>query len=585
MAAGSIEKPSNNFSNGSSRHGLNTIVKPSEDAASFLFAALTFSRILYSIVLLNAVVNWNDERWTFLHVLALIPALWAAISTLVAVAGLLRWKIGGRIATMIDMIICGVAIATFPAYVLPSLALSALSCTTLVLRHDGRFAGTIAILPFAAILVRPLGVAFPNQFNWPVSSLNMGAAGDIVAFVLSALVIIFAMQIMFHVRRVERPLVFRQPLAGDINEGLSQKDFEPVIERIEELYPRGKTICIFNSRTNSQGFSIVTNPNLENSEIRAQQSQLVSNIDDGLPPSIFELEEEYCIDLSSGTKSPVPDQLTQLARALKSLGYSSGVLIDFQYGIVPGRLFFSTGAPIGEATRMDASVLADGVSRFFEDATEWDNRREKMIALARDLARRDLHDGILQSLAALKMRLVTLIAGPSFANHPDAESLRKTVDIITVEQSRLRALLNNDEDMEGAINLVETVEVCLQILELQWEVELKLDSQEPALPVDQESAENIEYLVREAVANAIRHAGAKQLSIALALNKGSLIMTVKNDQLDGAKTDMASAARSILDSRSLQQRLALVNGNAYSEKLEAGTLLAMRIPMDFTANA
>ena len=114
---------------------------------------------------------------------------------------------------------------------------------------------------------------------------------------------------------------------------------------------------------------------------------------------------------------------------------------------------------------------------------------------------------------------------------------------------------------------------------------MTLMSKEPVLPVDRESAENIEYLVREIIANAIRHAGAKQLTFAMALSKGDLMMTLKDDlSVSNAQTGSAYAAREILASRSLSQRLEMVNGKAYSVGLEDSTLLAISIPMDFTEN-
>lgn len=300
---------------------------------------------------------------------------------------------------------------------------------------------------------------------------------------------------------------------------------------------------------------------------------------------ILALDHGYYVDVSSGKHAPIPPSFEKLERGLKGLGFGEGILQDFQLSHMAVRLFYSTGGRLDEAVRKDVALVGKQIHAYFENATKWDLRRQDMIALARDLARRDLHDGVLQSLAALKMRLVTIVAGPAFSGHPDVESLRKTIDIITLEQSRLRALLHNDEDSDDSINLVEAMEVYLQTLSLQWEISVKLKSLEPALPVDKESAENIEYLIREAVANAIRHAGAKQLTVALALNKGNLLMTLKDDHVDTSRNSSGpQAAQSILQSRSLIQRLALVNGHAYSDGMEDSTLLAISIPMDFTAN-
>jgi len=71
----------------------------------------------------------------------------------------------------------------------------------------------------------------------------------------------------------------------------------------------------------------------------------------------------------------------------------------------------------------------------------------------------------------------------------------------------------------------------------------------------------------------------------MALSKEVLIITLKDDlSASNVQADSVRAAREILASRSLSQRLELVNGHAYSEGLEDSTLLSISIPMDFTEN-
>jgi signal transduction histidine kinase len=424
------------------------------------------------------------------------------------------------------------------------------------------------------MLVRPLGGLEPLNMNWPVSYLNMGVAGQIVAFVLSLLAVIFSILTNNRIRMLEQPLTFQQPWEEEFTLNVGKHNIDPVFDRLEELFPGSKALCVLESTKRSGGTSI-----------EPLRSQLSSAPGHDAGTIILALDNGFYIDVCSGKRTPIPPSFEKLVRGLKGLGFSDGILQDFQLSHIGVRLFFSTGGRLDEALRKDVALVGNQIESYFDKATKWDLRRQDMIALARDLARRDLHDGILQSLAALKMRLVTIVARPAFVNHPDVESLRKTIDIITLEQSRLRALLHNDEDSDDAINLVEAMEVYLQTLSLQWEISVKLKSFEPALPVDKESAENIEYLIREAVANAIRHAGAKQLTVALALNQGNLLMTLKDDLVGpGRDSSGHEAAQSILRSRSLIQRLALVNGHAYSDGLEDSTLLVISIPMDFTAN-
>lgn len=547
--------------------------------------ALTLVRVLFSVVLLNSIVNRDDFQWTIIDWLALAPLGWALLAIVLALTGRFRWKTGGRIMVAADMMISAIVIVIFPAYTLPALALAALSLTFMVLRHAGRFGMLLSGFPMAAMLVRPLGVLDSLGIALPVSHVSSGVAGEIVAFLLASLVALFSFLIVIHIRTVERPLIFQQPWEEEFAVGLGTHNIAPVIDCIQMIYPDSRLVCILDYPNKREGKKIITSSSIPRSEAGSLRSQLTDYASHGSLPAIVELDDAIQTEIGSGSRSPVPASFEKMARGLTGLGFNNGVLFDFKLGNIRGRLFFSTGAPIDEVLRNDMITLSSKIDRFFDDASNWDKRRKAMIGLARNLARRDLHDGILQSLAALKIRLVTIISDRGFCSNPDIEALRKTIDMITVEQSRLRALLHNDEADDESVDLVEMIEVCLKTVSLQWEASVTLMSKEPVLPVDRESAENIEYLVREIIANAIRHAGAKQLTFAMALSKGDLMMTLKDDlSVSNAQTGSAYAAREILASRSLSQRLEMVNGKAYSVGLEDSTLLAISIPMDFTEN-
>ncbi|ASK88415.1 sensor histidine kinase [Sphingorhabdus sp. SMR4y] len=550
-----------------------------------LNVVLAAARILFSVVLLDSIVNRDDFRWTTIDWLALLPLAWALLAIALALTGRFRWKTGGRIMVVADMLVSAVVIVIFPAYTLSALALAVLSMTFMILRRAGRFSLLLSGLPLAAMLVRPLGILNLSGMVWPVSYASLGGAGEIVAFLLSLFCALFSILIIIHIRMVERPLRFQQPWEEEFAVGVGKHNIATVIDCIQMIYPDSRLVCILDSPNRREGKAVITSSNIPRSDVASLQSQLTDYMSHGTRPTILELDDDIQTEIGSGRRSPIPASLEKMTRGLTGLGFNNGILVDFKLGSNRGRLFFSTGTPIEESLRNDMIMLTRQLDRFFYNATNWDKRRQEMMGLARDQARRDLHDGILQSLAALKMRLVTIISAPGFSSRPDIDALRKTIDMVTVEQTRLRALLHNDEADNDSVDLVEMIEVCLKTLSIQWGISVTLASQEPALPVDHESAKNIEYLVREIIANAIRHAGAKQLTFAMALSKGVLIMTLKDDlSASNLQTDSVHAAREILTSRSLSQRLELVDGHAYSEGLEDSTLLSISIPMDFTEN-
>lgn len=547
--------------------------------------ALPLARFLFSITLLDSAVNWSDIGWTTIDWIALVPISWAIVSIILALTGQFRWQLGGRLMVVTDMLVSAVVIVFFPVYTLSALALAGLSLIFLILRRSGRLDAFLAIIPVAALLVRPLAVFDMVGADWPVRYFELNVAGEILLFLLSLSAVLLSFLTIMHISVVERLLPFQQPWREKFAVGLGKHNIPPVFDCIHRIYPGSKLVCILNSPNRREGKTILTSTAIPPSSADALRSQLTDYVSHGGEPNIVELDHGIQTDIRSGQRSPVPASFERMARGLAGLGFSDGVLFDFELGNIRGRMFFSTCTPIEETLRNDLITLTRQLERYFDDASKWDERRQEMMGLARDLARRDMHDGILQSLAALKMRLVTIISTPASISNPELDALRKTIDMITVEQTRLRSLLHDDEAGDESVNLVEMIEVCLKTLSLQWDISIKLASQEPALPVDRESAENIEHLVREIIANAIRHAKAKQLTFALALSQGDLMMSLKDDlNASNTQTNSAHAARDILASRSLSQRLEMVNGQAYAVGLEDSTLLAISIPMDFTEN-
>ena len=157
--------------------------------------------------------------------------------------------------------------------------------------------------------------------------------------------------------------------------------------------------------------------------------------------------------------------------------------------------------------------------------------------------------------------------------------IRKAVDILTLEQSRLRGFLENNENGNRTVNLVSQLDICVRSISLQWGVDVVLTSDEPAIAVDAESSFNVEHLLREVIANAVRHAKSKSLTVLLSLKQDALMMAVNDRNPSGGDEQGSEKPALTLKSASLRDRLRLVGGEAYVEGLGKGTLLSIRIPM------
>lgn len=295
--------------------------------------------------------------------------------------------------------------------------------------------------------------------------------------------------------------------------------------------------------------------------------------------SLLDCELNQVVTPGARNFRPFGEPEMRIARVLHRANITAALVQPMHIDRSRGGVICAIDRPI------DAVKIAEGfhIGRHITEMTDFLSRiaaaERNFIADAHDVARRDLHDGVLQSLAALRMRLLLLAKRKDVTKTPVELELRKTVDIVTLEQSRLRGFLENSESADHTVNLVSQLDISVRSISLQWAIDVALRSDEPAIPVDAESSFNIEHLLREVIANAVRHSGSKSLTVSLSLKQDALMMAVTdlNQPEEGAQGFEKPALT--LKSASLRDRLRLVNGEAYAEGLGKGTLLSIRIPM------
>ncbi len=295
--------------------------------------------------------------------------------------------------------------------------------------------------------------------------------------------------------------------------------------------------------------------------------------------SVIDCENSRISLPGSRSWSRFDEDQQRLASILRHAQIPLALVQPMQIDRARGGLICAVDRPIDAAKVAEAFHLGRHVSEMSDFLGRIAMAERAFIADAHDVARRDLHDGVLQSLAALRMRLLLLAKRKDVANTAVDLEIRKTVDIVTLEQSRLRGILETSQSGDHMVNLVSQLDICVRSISLQWSIDVRLISEEPAIPVDAESALNIEHLLREVIANAVRHAKSKSLTVSLSLKQDALMMAVSDlNTLSEGEQGIEKPALT-LKSASLRDRLRLVSGEAYAEGLGKGTLLSIRIPM------
>jgi signal transduction histidine kinase len=347
-------------------------------------------------------------------------------------------------------------------------------------------------------------------------------------------------------------------------------DFAKWIVQLASLFGERRSLCLLVLA--QKGGTIRTFSNLPTERFQTELAKAMTDPRDHWPEKL-QIVRDREADAAQRDRG---DSLKQL-HVLSLLDHRIMMARHFRLGHRNGLLLIAHDQPNDAILAQEAIQIDQALDDVTERIDRTMEMRRAFLTEAREVARRDLHDGVLQSLAALRMRLLTIIQSEHLTPAANAE-IRNTADIIALEQARLRSLLDETVDADQPINLVEALRLCVKTAALQWEIDVEFVSDETAVPMHRESAGNVEYLVREVVANASRHSGSKQLRCSLALRDDNLIISLMD--LSATPTaPLGDVHNGPLSSQSLRQRLALVNGRAYSEGLQTGTLLAVAIPL------
>lgn len=238
----------------------------------------------------------------------------------------------------------------------------------------------------------------------------------------------------------------------------------------------------------------------------------------------------------------------------------------------PTGTLLETAARAGEA--MNAALARQQVlARWFEHA-----QTSARIAMSRDL-----HDGVTQTLAGLRLNLAALrnrLDGDRAALDADLEEI---VAVIAAEQANLRALMVDRPHVKNdRVDLVALIARRLELLGRHWQIECRLDPKgETAIPASASLSMEIELLIREAISNAVRYAGASHFTVRLAMREDQLFLSIKSD---GRPPEPAQQVdddgEERIASRSLERRIVMLGGTAYEEAISAGSLLAIRLPVE-----
>lgn len=228
-----------------------------------------------------------------------------------------------------------------------------------------------------------------------------------------------------------------------------------------------------------------------------------------------------------------------------------------------------------------AQIVAHQVTSSVEQALLLRRLEETRVVEARGRVARDLHDGVLQSLTAITLRLQTL------APVVDVEarlSIDRLQTLIADEARRLRRFIQEltakTPDTSREV-LAERLEGLRQHIEQDWDLRVEITTTDlDRLPGGMER--DVYFLAREALINVARHATASTARVRIAIDKARLSITISDDgggfAFEGRR-DGATLAAAGLAPRMLYERLTSLGGRLVVDSRATGSRVDIEVPL------
>jgi signal transduction histidine kinase len=228
-----------------------------------------------------------------------------------------------------------------------------------------------------------------------------------------------------------------------------------------------------------------------------------------------------------------------------------------------------------------AQIVSRQVASSLEQVSLADRLEEARVSEARGRVARDLHDGLLQSLTAIMLRVASIGRAVDSETRGRLESVQ---GMISEEARRLREFiqyLTSVAPTPVVDSLTDRLETLRQSIERDWNLRTHL-SLEDVARVPARLSDDVYFIVREALINAARHAAASAASATVAVVRDRLSITVHDDgrgfPFEGRR-DGATLASTNLVPRMLYRRATSLGGHLTIDSGPRGARLDIEVPL------
>jgi signal transduction histidine kinase len=189
---------------------------------------------------------------------------------------------------------------------------------------------------------------------------------------------------------------------------------------------------------------------------------------------------------------------------------------------------------------------------------------------------RDVHDSIVQFLAGAAFRIEALKRSAGSGNAINAE-LDELKRLLLEEQGEIRGFvlaLRRDRDID-LTEAVAELRALAERLSQQWSVDCRITANGARASIPIRLQLDLQQLLREAVANAVRHGGADRIDVALGVDGDRLQLNVADNGSGFAK----GKGQRVTEPWSLKERVERANGSMRLVSSPGSTNITISLPL------
>jgi signal transduction histidine kinase len=260
----------------------------------------------------------------------------------------------------------------------------------------------------------------------------------------------------------------------------------------------------------------------------------------------------------------------------RAFGLNTGVVAQIATGTHCGWLVLSDVPDLSTDFLDFGRELAGSVGALLERYALVDAIEAGAAVRARLSLARDVHDSIVQFLAGASFRIEAIkrAAGSGAAVEADLDELKR---LFVEEQDEIRGYvmaLRQHRDLELAEAVAELRSLA-ERLGSQWSIDCRVKAKVGKVPIPIRLAMDLQQLLREAVANAVRHGGADRIDVDLSVTGDHVRLNV----IDNGRGFEGANGAVTAEPWSLKERVERAHGSLRLNSVPGSTNLLISLPL------